>query len=168
MRKILLLSCCLLGACTQAPVHEKIETPVYATMGEKRQIGTVTFYDTSDGLRGVVNLQNLPVGAHGFHIHDYPDCGAMNGEAAMKAGNHYDPEHTGKHLGPEGNGHKGDLPRLMTDDAGNVVTSFYAPHLTLAEIKNHSVVVHEFGDNYADTPRPQGGGGKRIACGVIQ
>jgi len=49
-----------------------------------------------------------------------------------------------------------------------VRTAFYVPHLTLEEIKGRSVVIHEFGDNYADNPRPMGGGGKRIACGVIK
>ena len=168
MKKLLLLSCCLLGACTQAPVSEKIETPIYATTGEKQQIGTVTFYDTSDGLKGVVNLEKLPIGEHGFHLHAIPDCGSLDGEPAMKAGGHYDPEQTGKHLGPDGDGHKGDLPRLMTDDEGHVRTAFYIPHLTLQEIKGRSVVIHEFGDNYSDSPRPLGGGGKRIACGIIK
>ena len=166
MKKLLLFSCCLLGACVTS--QSKIETPIYLTGGRHKQIGTVTFYDTDKGLKGVVNLENLPAGAHGFHIHDYPDCRSMDGEPAMKAGGHYDPDHTGKHLGPDGDGHKGDLPRLMTDDEGNVKTSFYAPDLTLSEIKGHSVVIHEFGDNYADSPRPSGGGGKRIACGVIE
>jgi len=166
MKKLLLLSFCVLGACTTYP--EKIETPVYSTIGRHKQLGTITFYDTAQGLKGVVNLTDLPNGEHGFHIHEYPDCGPMNGEPAMKAGGHYDPAHTDKHLGPNGEGHKGDLPRLMTDDEGNVKTSFYAPHLTLEEVKGHSVVIHEFGDNYSDEPRPLGGGGKRIACGIIK
>ena len=166
MKKLLLLFCFFMGACTTYP--EKIETPIYSTIGRHKQLGMITFYDTAQGLKGVVNLTNLPAGEHGFHIHEYPDCGAMNGEPAMKAGGHYDPEHTTKHLGPTGEGHKGDLPHLMTDDEGNVKTSFIAPHLTLEEIKGHSIIVHEFGDNYSDEPRPLGGGGKRIACGVIE
>jgi hypothetical protein len=28
-------------------------------------------------------------------------------------------------------------------------------------------MIHEGGDNYADAPKPLGGGGARIACGVI-
>ena len=166
MKKILLLSCCLLGACTTYP--EKAEVPLYLTIGRQQQVGTVTFTDTRDGLKGVVDLKNLPTGEHGFHIHEYPDCGAIEGEPAMKAGDHYDPDHTHKHLGPDGDGHKGDLPRLITDDDGNIKIAFYMPHLTLKEIKGHALIIHEFGDNYSDTPRPSGGGGKRIACGVIE
>jgi Cu-Zn family superoxide dismutase len=29
-------------------------------------------------------------------------------------------------------------------------------------------MVHTGGDNYSDTPAPLGGGGARIACGVIK
>jgi Cu-Zn family superoxide dismutase len=29
-------------------------------------------------------------------------------------------------------------------------------------------MIHEGGDNYADEPKPLGGGGARIACGVVE
>jgi Cu-Zn family superoxide dismutase len=29
-------------------------------------------------------------------------------------------------------------------------------------------MIHEGGDNYRDTPEPLGGGGGRIACGVVE
>ena len=29
-------------------------------------------------------------------------------------------------------------------------------------------MIHAGGDNYADTPKPSGGGGERIACGVVK
>ena len=29
-------------------------------------------------------------------------------------------------------------------------------------------MIHAGGDNYSDLPKPLGGGGDRIACGVIQ
>jgi Cu/Zn superoxide dismutase len=45
---------------------------------------------------------------------------------------------------------------------------FTAPHLTVAEIRGRSIMVHTGGDNYSDTPAPLGGGGARIACGVIK
>lgn len=28
-------------------------------------------------------------------------------------------------------------------------------------------MVHEGGDNYSDDPKPLGGGGARVACGVV-
>jgi Cu/Zn superoxide dismutase len=38
----------------------------------------------------------------------------------------------------------------------------------VAEIRGRSIMVHTGGDNYSDTPAPLGGGGARIACGVIK
>ena len=35
------------------------------------------------------------------------------------------------------------------------------------EIKGRSLMVHAGGDNHADHPEPLGGGGARVACGVI-
>ena len=40
-------------------------------------------------------------------------------QKAFKAGGHFDPQKTGKHLGPKGKGHKGDLPVLKVDKKGN-------------------------------------------------
>ena len=37
-----------------------------------------------------------------------------------------------------------------------------------AELKGKALMIHEAGDNYADEPKPLGGGGGRIACGVIE
>jgi Cu-Zn family superoxide dismutase len=33
---------------------------------------------------------------------------------------------------------------------------------------NRSLMIHAGGDNYADQPAPLGGGGTRVACGVIK
>ncbi|MFZ2076615.1 MAG: superoxide dismutase family protein, partial [Xanthobacteraceae bacterium] len=43
-----------------------------------------------------------------------------------------------------------------------------APHLTVAAVKGHAIMIHAGGDNYSDQPAPLGGGGARIACGVTR
>ena len=81
----------------------------------------------------------------------------------------YDPRHTKKHLGPLSTvGHRGDLPALVVDAQGNAAQPVTAPHLKVAEIRGRSIVIHAGGDNYSDSPKPLGGGGARIACGIIQ
>jgi Cu-Zn family superoxide dismutase len=42
------------------------------------------------------------------------------------------------------------------------------PHLTVADVKGRSIMIHGGGDNYSDQPAPLGGGGARIACGVVR
>jgi superoxide dismutase, Cu-Zn family len=144
-----------------------------STSGIGARLGTVTFTDTAGGLLITPKLSGLPPGQHGFHIHEKGDCGpGMNqGKPApgFAAGGHYDPAHTKKHLGPFSTaGHRGDLPVLVVDSKGDVTQPVSAPHLTVAEIRGRSVMIHAGGDNYSDTPAPLGGGGARIACGVIR
>jgi Cu-Zn family superoxide dismutase len=135
-------------------------------------IGTVTFVDGAQGLLITPKLSGLPSGEHGFHIHDKGDCGpGMNQgkpAAGFAAGGHYDPGHTKKHLGPLSTaGHRGDLPVLVVDSRGDATEAVTAPHLTVEQIRGHSIMIHAGGDNYSDTPAPLGGGGARIACGVV-
>lgn len=163
----------LLNACHTENNRAVSEVYLAQTEGRGNKIGEVMFSDSPQGLLVQVDLQNLPSGEHGFHIHENASCAAAEDEngnlqPAMAAGGHFDPAHTGKHLGPNGHGHLGDLPALDVASDGSVKTSFYLPHLNVAQIKNHSLVIHAGGDNYSDEPQPLGGGGKRIACGIIQ
>jgi len=36
------------------------------------------------------------------------------------------------------------------------------------DLAGHAVVIYEGGDNFSDQPKPLGGGGGRIACGVVK
>lgn len=140
--------------------------------GEGRSIGSVQLEDGKDGLILRPNLTGLPPGEHGFHVHEKPDCGPGEKDgkrqAGLAAGGHYDPEKTGKHEGPKGKGHLGDLPVLKVNDKGEAKDPLTAPRLKVADVKGRALMIHEGGDNYADDPKPLGGGGGRIACGVAK
>lgn len=170
----LLFACSLLvptrSACAATAVAT-INSIDAAGVGES--LGTVTFADGSDGVVITPKLSGLPPGPHGFHIHDNPDCGpGINQDkmaAGFAAGGHYDPGHTKKHLGPiSTGGHSGDLPVLVVDGQGDATGSVTAAHLSVEQIRGRAVMIHAGGDNYSDTPVPLGGGGARIACGVIR
>ena len=89
--------------------------------------------------------------------------------AAEAAGGHWDPKATGKHAEPWGDGHLGDLPALLVTADGKATQPVLAPRIkTLDEVRNLAVMVHAGGDNHADHPKPLGGGGARVACGVIR
>ncbi|HAM52886.1 MAG TPA: superoxide dismutase [Cu-Zn] SodC2 [Nitrospiraceae bacterium] len=140
--------------------------------GVGKEIGTVTASDSKYGLMLTPQLSDLTPGLHGFHVHEKPDCShAMKeGKAvpALAAGGHYDPASTGKHEGPYGNGHIGDLPPLYVAADGKATLPVLAPRLKVADIKGRSLMIHAGGDNYSDIPAPLGGGGARVACGVIK
>jgi Cu-Zn family superoxide dismutase len=88
-------------------------------------------------------------------------------QAGMAAGNHFDPKQTGKHMGPDGDGHRGDLPVLKVDASGNATEVMFVLRLGLDDIRGRALMIHEGGDNYSDQPKPLGGGGARIACGTV-
>jgi len=128
--------------------------------------GTVQVTETKYGLLLTPDLHDLQPGIHGFHIHQNPSC-EQNG---MAAGGHLDPEDSNKHRGPYSNlGHLGDLPALYVNADGSASLPVLAPRLNhLDEIRNHSLMLHEGGDNYSDTPTKLGGGGTRMVCGLIK
>lgn len=157
-----------LCACTGAK-RDVLIVPIHKTTkeGVGDYIGAIKFYDSDQGLAIHPRLVDLTPGGHGFHIHVAPDCGPKNGVPAGAAGSHYDPEESKIHKGPHGFGHKGDLPILQVDSKGQAHEIMYAPRLKVQEIRGHSIMIHEGGDNFSDSPKPLGGGGARIACGVI-
>lgn len=55
------------------------------------------------------------------------------------------------------------------DAEGHATHPVLAPRLkSLADIKGCSIMIHAGGDNHSDEPKPLGGGGARMACGVIK
>ena len=137
-------------------------------VGEK--IGTVSLRDSTAGLVVTTNLTSLPAGPHGFHIHEKGSCDPAEKEgemgAALAAGSHFNPNQAPHHGNPL-TGHLGDLPLLNVATDGTAKVTLLAPRLQSADIQNLAIMVHAGSDNYADSPKPLGGGGERIACGVI-
>ena len=141
--------------------------------GIGEEIGTIQLADSAEGLTIEIDLNGLPPGAHGFHLHTEGSCepapndqGEMT--AAQAAAGHYDPDNTGRHVGPEGDGHKGDLPVLEVAADGTAQVTLTAPRLAVADASGRALMIHAGGDNYSDEPQPLGGGGARIACGVVE
>lgn len=142
--------------------------------GNSAAVGTITITESPTGVVFTPALKGLPAGLHGFHIHEKPSCApAIDPEknkpaAARAAGGHLDPQGSGRHEGPAGGGHLGDLPALTVNADGTADTPVVAQRIKLTDLPGHALMIHAGGDNYADSPEKLGGGGDRIACGVIQ
>ncbi len=153
-----MLCCQTLQAAVVVPIYQTTAT------GQGAYLGTVTLDNTQYGLLLTPNLHGLTAGIHGFHVHQMANCS----DTGMAAGGHLDPQNTGKHLGPyNANGHLGDLPVLYVDAKGDAVLPELAPRLNIADVSGHALMIHAGGDNYSDVPEKLGGGGPRVACGVI-
>ncbi|AFR03546.1 superoxide dismutase [Cu-Zn] SodC [Pectobacterium brasiliense] len=161
-------SCSTFAASTTVTLNEALPT------GTGGSIGEVSIAETPYGLLFTPNLKGLEAGIHGFHVHENASCEPAEQDGkpvpALAAGGHLDPKKTGKHLGPYNDqGHLGDLPGLVVNADGTSTYPILAPRIkSLSEVKNHALMVHVGGDNYADTPAKLGGGGARMACGVIK
>lgn len=172
------VTCCALtlaAALSAASALAAETTTVTLDMAEKTgpgaAVGTVRIEETSYGLAFFPSLKGLAPGLHGFHVHEKGSCapGDNNGTPvpAGGAGGHLDPAGTKKHDLPWGNGHLGDLPALYVAADGMATNPVLAPRLKMADVRNHALMIHAGGDNHADHPAPLGGGGARVACGVI-
>ena len=171
---------CMFVGCKKCCQNEKYLTgtaqaKVYTTeiRGRGKEIGQVNFRDVTGGVLVDVELKGVSKGEHGFHIHEFGDCRASfhrggNVIKAGKAGGHWDFYKTNKHLGPNGGGHIGDLPKLEVVNNGEIIDRFFIENINVEMIRGKSIIVHEGGDNYKDEPVLLGGGGNRFACGLIE
>jgi Cu-Zn family superoxide dismutase len=172
MKKILLLACAAMLAPTPA-FADTLSITVHLTSdaGVGDKIGTIQAEDTPYGLLLTPALTGLAPGMHGFHVHENGDCACSMKEGKMvpglAAGGHFDPAMTGKHLGPYADGHLGDLPPLYVAADGSATMPVLAPRLRVKDLAGHSVMIHAGGDNFSDQPAALGGGGARVACGVV-
>jgi Cu-Zn family superoxide dismutase len=159
------------GAARAAAKSVKVPMSFITPDGVGKSAGTVTIKEAKDGVVLEPKLKGLPPGEHGFHLHEKASCepGEKEGkkQAGLEAGGHFDPDTTKAHKGPGGGGHKGDLPKLTVSDKGDAGGKLEAKGLTLADFEGKSLMIHAGGDNYSDTPKPNGGGGDRIVCGVV-
>jgi Cu-Zn family superoxide dismutase len=173
MKKTVLILFVLVGCAAMAQAEEslKITMNLVTAAGVGKSVGTITAAQTPYGVLLTPELSGLSPGIHGFHLHQNPDCASKEEDgkqvAALAAGGHYDPAKTGRHEGPYGNGHLGDLPALFVTQDGIATYPVLAPRLKLTDLKGRSLMIHAGGDNHADHPQKLGGGGARIACGVI-
>jgi Cu-Zn family superoxide dismutase len=153
------------------PKPVKVTVNLIDATGVGKSAGTITIKQTDAGLELATDLKGLPPGEHGFHLHEKPSCAVADKDGkptpGQAAGAHFDPDATKVHKGPGGGGHKGDLPKLTVDAKGSAKEKLEAPGLKLEDVSGRALMIHEGGDNYSDTPKPLGGGGARIACGVI-
>ena len=147
-----------------APAITKAVAVLHPTQGNDVS-GLVTFTNVTGGVKVMAVVNGLTPGEHGFHIHEYGDCSALD---AKSAGGHFNPENKPHGAPTDSLRHVGDLGNLVADSAGtahyewtDTLISFSGPH----SIIGRAVIVHVGADDLKS--QPTGNAGARAACGVI-
>ena len=129
------------------------------------EAGKAIVKQVDGAIRIKVNVQGLPPGTHGIHIHMTGKCEAPD---FASAGGHWNPaskQHGSQN--PQG-AHSGDLPNLVVaaDGTGEVTLAINGATLAaLMDADGAAVVVHADPDDLKTDP--SGNSGARIACGVF-
>jgi Cu-Zn family superoxide dismutase len=170
---VALIAAALTGAGTANAESIFVSLREATTDGPGKDIGRIKLEDSQYGLVIKPDLSGLRPGLHGLHVHKNPDCGPAGKEGEVvpggAAGSHYDPEGTGRHAGPYGDGHLGDLPNLMVEHDGTVSIPVLAPRVKVADIRDRSLMSHAGADRYTGHMKhTHGKGGARMYCGVIR
>jgi len=170
-RRTTLTAGLLAGALALPALAEGNSATMHAvsTDGVGEAVGVISFEDSDYGLLIHPQLQGLEAGLHGLHVHQNADCSAATNDkgevvAGGAAGGHYDPQETGRHEGPYGSGHLGDLPNLVVVADGSAGLVLLAPRLTTADLTGRAIMIHTGPDDYSDH-HP---GGSRAFCGVVE
>jgi len=170
--KLKLTSLSIMLCAGSAMAGTTVQMSTVDAKGVGASVGQVSITESKYGMVFSPSLKGLPPGLHGFHLHQNPSCEPKENDGkmvpALAAGGHYDPSDSKRHGTPWGDGHLGDLPALFVDAEGNANQPVLAPRLKTADLAGRSLMVHVGGDNHADHPAPLGGGGARMACGVIK
>ena len=118
-----------------------------------------------------VELNGLPQGWHGFHLHKLGTCEHEHGFKTAKG-----------HINPDGKSHgflnadgpeRGDLPNIYVNEHGSASIELFVPQVNvngegaiLLDEDGSSLMIHALPDDHIT--QPIGGSGARIACGVIE
>lgn len=132
--------------------------------------GSVTLAKSPSGqIMLMIELKDIPEGAHGFHIHETGSCDP--GTDFKSAGGHLAGDHDHGTMAENGP-HPGDFPNIHVPASGTLTLEYFTDRISLDastaglfDADGSSFIIHDGADDYSS--QPSGNAGSRIACGVI-
>ena len=130
------------------------------------QVGTAVVQQTADGLQATVQVNGVPAGKHGVHVHMTGSCEAPDFKSA---GGHWNPDAKQHGIENPQGAHAGDMPNLVVGDDGTGSLTFTlqgGSFATLMDDDGSAFIVHAGEDDLKSDPA--GDAGARYACGVFE
>lgn len=167
----LILVFSILSCCSLASAHEKaVAAHADLVDGTGKKVGTAEILQTPKGVKIAAEVQGLPAGKHGIHIHETGKC---DGPDFKTAGGHLNPEHKEHGFDNPKGSHAGDMPNLVVGSDGTGKLQYVDTGVVLKGTGANSLfkdggtalVIHAKADD--QKTNPSGASGDRIACGVI-
>ena len=162
------------GCASYADVEPDVPPASYTANADLRSasglaVGSATATQVGGDIRIRIEGMNLPMGAHGLHVHMIGVCAAPGFDSA---GGHWNP--TGQKHGKDNPAgmHKGDLPNLLIGTDGRGTLEYTIPNALVAgnagmlDMDGAALVVHSNADD--NRTDPSGNSGGRIACGAFR
>lgn len=150
-------------AAEEAPAAEIATAEIKDTEGNV--VGTAMITGEDGALRVNVDVEGLPPGPHGAHIHAVGDCSAPD---FSSAGGHWNPGDTNHGTNSEPpNPHAGDIGNLEIGEsgAGSLTNTSDGTWAGLFDEDGSAFVIHADADDMES--QPSGNAGARLACGIF-
>ena len=132
-------------------------------------VGLVNFVQNGNGVEITLQVNNLPPGPHGVHVHAVGQCDAPE---FTSAGGHFNPGGVQHGLENSAGPHAGDWPNLEVGQDGQGQLAYFNDRISLSDGPNSlfdgdgsAVVIHAGPDDQISDPA--GDSGARIACGLV-
>jgi superoxide dismutase, Cu-Zn family len=152
-----------------APAAEAAGPRAVATLqtaaGAPAGTATATTAVEGEAISLALNLEGLPPGVHGVHVHMTGKCEAPTFESA---GSHWNPGNKQHGLDNAQGQHAGDMPNVTIGADGRGTLTYLLKGATfdgLLDGDGSAMVVHAGADDQKTDP--SGNSGDRIACGVF-
>lgn len=132
-------------------------------------VGLANFVQNGNGVEITLQVNNLPPGPHGLHLHAVGQCDSPE---FTSAGGHFNPAGVQHGLENSAGPHAGDGPNLEVGEDGQGQLAYFNDRISLSDGPNSlfdadgsAVVIHAGPDDQITDPA--GDSGARIACGVV-
>lgn len=137
--------------------------------GQGKEVGTVHIEHMPSATLFLLDLHDMPPGAHGIHIHAVSKC---DPPAFDTAGPHFNPTNSQHGMKNPKGPHAGDLPNITIPASGKLETTIMVAGMRqwegeggILDGDGASLVIHANPDDYMTDP--SGNSGARIACAKI-